>query len=392
MSGFCLLLGILFSVEKLEAYYKNSNFIYLVIALFPLANSYFFQFIAAPSPDIAIYVLSFIIIFYFIENFKNCNAEMFTLIVILILYMLYIKSTAIIFTLIPLTLLFNNHSLFKKLLVPGGIAIVILSLFVIKNMIVSGSIFFPSKSVSSFAVDYNLPRSIEIDYYRLIQHFGYQVSAKEFANMSLYELFIHWLSLPKLNGIFNKLSIFVVCLTPAFIYKFQNKKHYWMLYLLMVLQLGLLFATSPQFRFFTNFLLFFGIFCFACCFRNRKFIIPLLYLSILPVIFLLFVPVQLKQFTNNPFMASTNNFTFKAVVFPLQNSKLTTDFEVIEIGNLKYNSPVQNDFFYGTGNGDLPCVNKTQIDYYRKNFNYIPQMRTNDLKDGFYSKKIKDDE
>lgn len=392
LSGFCLLLGMLFSIEKLNQYFQNNNLSYLIIALFPLANLYFFQFIAAPSPDIAIYVLTFIVLFYFVENFKNCSAEVFNLIVILVLYMLYIKSTAIVFALIPIILLLNNFRLFKKLVLPSVVAILILSLFIIKNMIVSGSILFPSKAIAFITADYSIPKTIEIDYYHLIEYFGYRVNAAEFQKMSFYELFWNWFSMPKLNGIFNKLCVLMALITPIFIYKFQNKREYWILYGLMILQISLLFATSPQFRFFTNFLLFFGLFCFVCLIRTKSVIIPMLYLSILPVVFLLFIPIQLQNFTNNPFMASTSNFTAKAIFHPLENSKLKTEFELIEIGNFKYNSPIQNDFFYGTGNGDLPCVNKAQVEYYRKNFNYIPQMRTNDLKDGFYSKKVNDDE
>jgi hypothetical protein len=156
--------------------------------------------------------------------------------------------------------------------------------------------------------------------------------------------------------------------------------------------LGLLLATSPQFRFFTNFLLFFGMFCFICVVRNTRIITSMLYLSILPVLILLFIPITLKRFTNNPFMSEMSSFPVSALLVPLENSKMKTDFEVIEMGNLKYNSPVENDFFYGAGDGDLPCVNKTQVDYYRKNFKVIPQMRTDNLKDGFYSKKITENE
>ena len=98
--------------------------------------------------------------------------------------------------------------------------------------------------------------------------------------------------------------------------------------------------------------------------------------------------MQLSYFTSNTFMSKTNTFPLKALLFPLENTKLGSNFEVFELGNLKYNSPLDNDFLYGTGNGALPCVNKKQIDYYQNNYHIIPQMRTNDIKDGFYSKNL----
>lgn len=393
LSGYCLLLGVLFSVEKLEEYYKNSNLNYLIIGVFPLASIYFFQFISAPSPDIPIYVLSFVVLFYFLENFKNCATEKFNLIVILVLFMLYIKSTSIVFALLPILLLVQNFKLLsKKLFVPGVVAMLILALFVCKNMIISGSVLFPSKMFASFTLDYSIPKIIESKYYDNIKYFGYQVSPKQFRTMTINELLQHWISMPKINGIFNKISVLIVLISPIFIYKFQNKKALWLLYTLMLIQLILLLATSPQYRFFMNFTIFFGFFCLVCLIRNRKIMTSLLVIGLLPIVFLLFKPVSFGAFTNNKFMSKNSTFSSSTLIQPLPNTKMETEFEVIELGNLKYNSPLVNEFFFGTGNGNLPCVNKTQLEYYRKNFNVIPQMRTTDMKDGFYSKKITTDE
>ena len=87
-------------------------------------------------------------------------------------------------------------------------------------------------------------------------------------------------------------------------------------------------------------------------------------------------------------MSHTNVFTLKEILIPLENSKNKTKFRAIKLGNLNYNSPIDPDFFFGNGNGTLPCVNEKQINFYRYKFKVIPQMRTTDLKDGFYSKKV----
>ena len=87
-------------------------------------------------------------------------------------------------------------------------------------------------------------------------------------------------------------------------------------------------------------------------------------------------------------MQRVSNFSYENSIYPYKNTKYDTSFETIVDGNLKYNSPVKNSFFWGSGDGDLPCVNKVQIAYFRKYFYIVPQMRTNNIKDGFYPKKV----
>jgi len=82
-----------------------------------------------------------------------------------------------------------------------------------------------------------------------------------------------------------------------------------------------------------------------------------------------------------------NNWT--QIVLPKKKSKYAEiEFEKIKEGNLDYYSPKENFFFYGTADGRLPCVNKVQIDYLKKKYHFVPQLRTTYLGDGFYSKNI----
>ncbi|MDQ8011951.1 MAG: hypothetical protein REI96_05865, partial [Flavobacterium nitrogenifigens] len=388
LSGFCLLLGNVFSIQKLNEYSKNGNKNYLLVGLLPLFNIFFFQFISAPSPDIPVYVFSFILFFYFLENFKNITSEIFNLIVILVLFLLYIKNTTLTFAVIPIILLgYHFGSLSKKLLKPAMLTILIAALFIIKNMIICGSPIFPSK-INSFTADYAIPNVIQDFYYDQVKYYGFFVSAAQYNKMTLAELFLHWLTMPKLHGLFNKISVFLILIIPFFIYKYQNKKALWILYFVMVLQLLLLGLTSPQYRFFMNFILFFSLFCFTCVFYRKNAIQYFLIASLVPTFIVLFFSVNLNGFSSHKFMLKISNFSIKNSVFPYQNSKSSTTFESIQLGNLKYNSPVKNDFFWANGNGDLPCVNKQQLDYFEKYFHIIPQMRTNNLKDGFYAKDL----
>ncbi|MDR7370709.1 LIC_10190 family membrane protein [Flavobacterium aquidurense] len=393
LSGFCLLLGNIFSIQKLNEYYKNNNKIYLIVGLLPLFNIFFFQFISAPSPDIPVYIFSFIFFFYFLENFKKVTIESFNLMLVLILFLLYIKNTTLTFALFPIILLLLNFKLIApKLLKPVLLSLLMLLLFIIKNMIVCGSPIFPSKIVNSLATTYSIPDVIQNFYYDQIKFYGFFVNRRQYDAMSFSQLFIQWISLPKLNGLFNKIGVLLILVTPFFIYKFQNKKALWALYFIMVLQLLLLFLTSPQYRFFINFILFFSLFCLTSIVSNKKIIQPLVVLSLIPTIIVLFLPIDLNRFSNHKFMMDISNFKTENIVFPFKNTKSNTAFETHQLGNLKYYSPVKNDFFWANGDGDLPCVEKQQLDYFEKYFRIIPQMRTNDLKDGFYAKKLPENE
>ena len=393
LSGFALLLGIYFSVEKLNEYFKIKKFHFLLIGTLPLISIYFFPFISAPSPDIPIYILTFIMLFYFIDSFKSFRVQDFNLIVVLILFMLYIKSTSFIFILIPIVLFVKNYTLLKgnltKSIIISG---VILVLFVTKNMITCGSPVFPMHLFDFTTTNYTLPKTITDNIFSSLKYLNYEIGKTTYDSMSATDLFSRWLTLPKLTGVFNKISIILLFISPLFIYKFQNKQNYWIVYGLMVLQLTSLFATSPQYRFFMNFMLFFGLFCFVCFIRNQKTIRIFLFASTLPIAYLLFVGVKMESFTNNKLMSEQQIFSSNTLLFPLENTKFSTKFEEFQLGNLKYNSPNENDFLYGTGNGNLPCVNKKLIEYNRKKYNLIPQMRTKDLKDGFYSKKLSNNE
>lgn len=387
ISGFCLLLGNVFSIIKLNDYFKNKDLNYLIIGLLPLANLFFFQFISSPSPDIPVYIFSFLIFFYFLENYKTLYTEKFNLIVILVLFSLFIKTTSIAILFIP-TILFFKH--FKKL-VPElyksvFIGILILILFVIKNTIISGYPFFPIINFHFFELDYRIPETIAQLYYQETKLYGYFLTNEQYDKMSVYELFIRWLTLPKLHGLFNKLNIILIIASPVLLFKYFHKKGIWSLYFIMCLQLLMLFCTSPQYRFFMNFLLFFS-FSLVTLFLNQKRIILLfLYFSIFITGFVLLFPIDLNIFTNNKFVLSISNFSTKNIIFPYKNTKSNTVFEHIQNDNLYFYSPVENDFFWNSGDGKLPCVNKNQIEYFNYYYHVKPQMRTGDLKDGFYAK------
>jgi hypothetical protein len=388
ISGFCLLLGNLFAIVKLNDYLANGNKTYLIIGLLPLANVFLLQFISAPSPDIPIYVFSFFIFFYFMDRYATMNAETFTLISILVIFCLFIKTTAVALLLIPIILLVIHFKRLLPKLVPlTSISVIIAALFCIKNTIVSGYPLFPIVGFN-FDLDYSIPKTVAQYYYETTKYYGFFVTPQQYNSMSLPQLFLHWLTMPKLHGLFNKISIILMIVSPVFIYRYLDKKAVWILYIVMCAQMVLLFVSSPQYRFFMNFLLLFSFIIVASVLSTKKQIIPVLYVFTLLTGFVLFIPVNLNNFTKNKFVMTTSTFSFNNLIVPYKNSKLDTPFKTIKTGNLIYNTPTNTDFYWATGDGELPCASERQIVGFKIKYGIVPQMRGKTLREGFYAKTV----
>src|SRR6478672_797865 len=188
LSGFCLMLGNIFAIEKLSDYFKNKNKIYLVVGLLPIGNFFFFQFISAPSPDIPVYVFTFILLFYFLKNYATITAEAFNLISIFVLFLLYIKNTTLVFVLVPIVLFALHYKvLVKYAWKPLSLAALVLALFITKNMIICGSPVFPSRSYDFTTLDWAIPKQIEHFYFNELKLYGYFVTHQQYESMSAWD-------------------------------------------------------------------------------------------------------------------------------------------------------------------------------------------------------------
>ncbi|NUY79335.1 hypothetical protein HUK80_00390 [Flavobacterium sp. MAH-1] len=384
LSGYCLLLTNLYAVFRLQDYFQSPSKIALVMGLLPIANVFFLQFSGAPSADIPIFVLTFLAIDIFICHFENPERGTLSLLVILVLFALYIKITAIALVILPLFwLVLDFKILFSKRIF--FLSFGVLALFVTRNAIVSGMPLFPLPYAFGFHPDYAIPQPIVDFFFVESRPYLYGLTKTEFDAMPVWEIFIRWMRMPKLHGFFNTVNAVLLVVTPFFIRKFAPIKSVWIVYLTMVAQFALLFWLSPQYRFFMNFILFFGLFCLACLVNKQAAVKGILVFSTVLAAVPVFVPLGLDSVTNNKYADKTMAFSARELVFPHPNSKSDTGFEKLKIGNLDYYSPVNNDFFWKTGDGPLPCVNKDQIEFFDENFHARPQLRSDSLQDGFLS-------
>lgn len=388
ISGYCLLLGNIFCIIKLNDYFKNNTFYSLVTGLLPVAGVLLFQFISAPSPDVPVYVISFIIFWYYLNSSPKTYIRDFKLISILLMYLVFIKTTAVVLLVVPIALLFKNYRGVLQNIFPVLITgLLTLAAFIIKNTITSGYPLFPVINFT-YDCDWIIPEKIANLYYNETKVYGYLVKKQVYDAMSYKQLFIRWLTLPKLHGLFNVIGAGLIIITPTIIYRLKNEKKWWVLYALMVLQMIVLFVSSPQYRFFMNTLLLFSFFIAALVFRSKKSIGFLLAGGILASAIILFVPINLNKFAHNKFALETSTFKINEMLIPHSNTKYSTGFEKVTEGNLIFWSPLNNRFLWVSGNGPVPCLNKRQLNRFKKKYRIIPQMRTNSLKDGFYSKEI----
>jgi hypothetical protein len=391
LSGLFLLYGIGFATQQINHYFTTKKSHALVVGLFPITGILLFQFISAPSPDIVVYVLTFVIFYLFIEEYSNPSRATFVQLTLLVLFTLFIKNTAMTLALLPIYWFIVHYQSLKQVFPKVFLLCTLtLGLFVVKNLIICGVPVFPSKLFSGAYFDYSLPVEIEHFYYEELKKYGYFLTTADYDYYSKWDLFVRWLQLPKLNGLFNTMGVVILFATPFLIFKIKENA-YRVIYFILVIQMVLLFATSPQYRFFLNGILFLGCLWVSVLIYQRRAVYSLLILSSIPILLIVFLPVNLNRFSNYKFMMELSQFQSENIVFPHANSKYSLEFEKKHEGNLEYFSPKNSTFFWGTFNGPLPTVNKDQINYFKTYFHLIPQQRTAHIKDGFYSKHLTDD-
>ena len=381
LSGFCLLLGNWFAFYRLSDYERQGNNNWLIAGLLPLANVFFLRFSGAPSPDIPVYIFSFIIVDYFIQKFRQPDKSSFNLIVVLVLFTLYIKPLAIVLVLLPLFLFLNNKRIIGLKIT--AMALVGLSLFIAKNTIVSGHPFFPMSWLSDYAANYKVPQQIIDFYFTQTQIYGYELTEVQYNAATGFELFVRWLMLPNFHGWINRFTLLLVAAGPFFIWKLQNRKVFWVLYFVTVVQIILLLITAPQYRYYLNFVLIFGMFCLAVFPLSQKIWKPMLCFSTTAALLLLLFPIPIDAFTTNE--NAHSSIVVENIVFPDRNSRIGLSYQKIKKGNLEFYSPKEMEFFWATGDTPLPCVSQSQLNYLQTYYGVFPQMRTQNLKDGFYA-------
>lgn len=390
LNGFYLILGNIYALEALGKYIKTKKTYLLYTGLFPLCNIFLFQFISAPSPDLPIYVLTLIIFGEFITYYNKQQSTSIAIIFILSVFAIYIKVTSAFLLLFPILLyLKHKENIRRDLLKIIPLSICAFILFTIKNSIITGYPLYPLNSFSLQGVDWTLPLPLQQYLVQTTKHYAFFMTPEVYEASTFINRFIHWLLLPKLHGFFNLSMCGVLLFFPIIIWKSKLKKPLLTLFVISILQLIFLWLTSPQYRFFFGFLMLLTMITLTIILKKEIHIKYLVILTTLIIAIPLFIPVDLNRFTKNEFQLSLSRFSIDHLLTPHPQTKYTNaTYKKVTEGNLQFNAPTNIDFFWATGDCELPCIQEQQLHDFKAYFLEVPQMRTENLSDGFYSKKV----
>ncbi|QBZ98301.1 LIC_10190 family membrane protein [Flavobacterium sangjuense] len=387
LNGFCLLLVNLFAFQKLHSYFTKGNRMDLLFGLLPLTYAFLFQFISSPSPDFPVYVFALILFSKYLQN--EATEDTFIIITIFALFAVFIKVTAFVLLLFPLILLLKHFAVLKKqLLLVSSLGGIVLLLFVIKNTMLTGYPLFPLLCFRMDDLDYTVPAIIMNFFFSKGVMHSFYIDHAAFSSASPLDLVKHYFLQNGMSRYIGIASLLTLLVTPIIIFKKRLPKALWTIYFAFLVLAVVLCFSSPQYRFYVYFTLFFLMLWMSLWITNPKWILRFYALSLMVVGILVFVPLSFENLTANALLSQNSTFHLKNILIPEPNSKWKPEYKGDSVGNMLYHSPVDTSFFWVTGNGNLPCVNAEQVKYFEQGFFYIPQQRSTDLNDGFYAQKI----
>lgn len=392
LNGFYLCIANFYALSHLNEYKRSKDLSLLFIGSFFIFNVFLFQFVDAPSPDLAIYICTFFIFSEFLKEsiYPSEANKKHLLLFSIAVFASFIKVTAVLLLLFPLILIIRDRTFSRNDSIKlSSLGIMILLLFVVRNYIISGYPLYPLQIFGSEGTMWKLPGEL----YHFITHqtklYGFFMSEEQFAASSSFQRFIHWLMLPGLHGFFNKMMVLFLALFPIVIWKTEYKKTYTILFVFCALQLGLSWLGSPQYRFFFGALMLLIMATFVTFFKKQVYFNSLLIVSLFLVAIPLIYPLPLNALTKNNFQNALVPFSLEHLVIPAESTRYTdTRYVKIIEGNLRFHTPVNVDFFWASGDGPLPCVQAVQIDYFKENYKLLPQQIGAEISEGFYSLQL----
>lgn len=360
LNGFLLIICCFFYLSEFRQK-KEKHWIGFIL----LFNVLLFQFVDAPSPDLPLLLITPILFYFFTE--KQTDSDTAKTAILLFAFLAFVKITVVPFGLL-LFLWVKRPKILGFLIATG---IVFGGVWLTKNCIISGYPLYPFPYLI-WDTDWTIPQEL----YHYSQH---NAHIKKF---SLFQ--------GGVIGFFNigtsLVFILAWCFNPL-----RKERIYQGLYIILLIHFVLMVLFAPQYRFFLPEFIFLSVVIVNEILNSTtsiKATRPALAIGIiLPVVFML--PLKFSYFTESTRQSFPEKFEKSQLIIPQPNSRFhMMRFEEKTKGNLKYYSPSENFFFFGTANGELPCVNEAYLYYFEYYYSIIPQMRRSDLKDGFYSEKI----
>jgi len=385
LNGFCLVLFAFWSCNQLNSYFKTKENINLLFGFCILLIPFFINFVSAPSPDLPIYLLSFLIFFNFL---KNNSQDSFSTIMLLTLLAFSIKMTGIIFFIFPLIMFIKTPKGFKNRLIPIIlISIFTIGIFIAKNCILTGYPLFPLNIARIESFDYTMPKEI-LDYFSSgAMRNEFFITMENYNQFSTFQIIKSYFTFSLVQAIIGFTTLLILTVAPIILMISKKHNRFWIIYFCFLVLLFSLVLSSIQVRFYVHFTLFFLLFFLTFFIKNKKIILALISTSILITLISIVIPFYKSNRKDAIQFSNEDKFQWKIILIPSATT-IQNSYHLMQKGNLKYYSPMDSNNFWITSDGPLPCVSSSQINYFETYFHIIPQLRSNGLDDGFYAKKI----
>ncbi len=390
INGLYLIFANIYAFGYLSEYVRSRENTKLIIGLFPLFNIFLFQFIDSPSPDLGVYILGYFVFAEYLKRNESTPSSSFLLLSLLVIWSVFIKGTAIFLIVFPLAFLLKNKSLIRRSIVLKSMltGVFVALIFFGKNIWVSGLPLFPL-DVLAVEVPWRLSDIIMNFLNDQMQPAGYKMTAEQISNASFLEMFKHWLLLPKLAGLFNITITLLLITFPFAIKKVKDSNASFLLFLTTLLQMLLLWSTSPQYRFFFGLLMLLFLVILSKVVRHKNIIYPMLSIVWAGILAVIFLPSLVGKLNTNTLQLQQQGFQITQLWKPGPNTQhQDVDYSEEKIKNLHYYDPQNLEFFWGTGDGPLPCVQKEQLEYFETYYKILPQQLGEHINEGFYTEEL----
>ena len=352
--------------------FENKSWIHLIFL--PIL----FLFSQSPSPDLAVIVLSLILLNEILNSNKNA-----VLLFAFSAFVFFIKPTMIW---LPIVVFLYSLLILKSkitFLIPG---ILVLILMGFKNLWIFGFPVFPVQ-FPDFGMSWKpnsvlLANSAEM---AMLKTFDLQYSIQEIRQFSPFDFIKNWIFLKGIKG--NIHQFFVLSLLALMIFAIIKKsKIIWVIFISIMIKSIVVLLFSAQYRFFLDvFFVVFFVMLFQVFSKRNSLRIFFVFSGIVGTFltFPHFTKTVFPSFNLGYFMMGFNeNQWYKPAYFELKNHKN------YQIGNLKFNVVQQYPYSFDT---PLPAISPYFI---KKDLDagIFPQLKGKTLKDGFIWRKINEEE
>ncbi|WP_313374244.1 LIC_10190 family membrane protein [Chishuiella sp.] len=366
--------------QIIDPYYKINFFITLIYLIFIyetkkyillFALPFFYLFLASPSPDLPVIVLSIIAIINY-SLYKSKQSICFGFIVGAMLVLMKPIAFVLVIYFFVLWLIDVENKSYKEIVVVIFIGL----LFIIKNIILTANVTFPLAYGNLSSLSYSIPKYI---YY--LSSIDGRYSLLPNNDSIKYECFKTWSTSDYYLYIFKNINfsialyILIALINSIFLIHSIFRKDKRMIFLasLMIFKVIVFFIISIQYRFILdNLLIILSLFLIEKSFKIYIISIPIFVLSILFVFFV-------NLFSNSLpfFMRSISRYAIHNLIQP---KIYKAHSKQINYSNFKVNYITNTIFSLDV---KQPALNKRLLEKYKSQGYYPKLINKENIKDGF---------